>query len=288
MAIDLYHSTATALFGGGGPTGIPILDPADPACRDTLFPRDVGYGHDPDQYVPDFAAAPDAMRLIPESEYDARYDEQERTQSSLEHLYLRGWEGENLDQGRDGYCWGYSTIHSVMLRRLATGLPWVRLNPHSLCSIIKNGRNEGGWCGLSLQFVREHGCAPEGTGPLQWPPRQNSVALNARFNDPAVKAEMARYRVTDDFYDLGKPAHGQRLKDQQRATLLFNNLPTPNDFNWWGHSVAALRLVRVEAGSWGVLILNSWKGWGRRGLAVLRGNQSRADGAVGIVSAALA
>lgn len=287
MPIDLYRSTATRLFLGaaaGEPDGIPVLDPDSPDCRDLLFPAAVGYGHDPGQYVPDMMAAPDRMRAIPPAEYDARFDEQERTQSSLEHLYLRDWRGECLDQNGQGYCWSYSTGAAVMMTRLKANMPFVRLNPHSVASLVKGGRDEGGWCGLSLAFARDNGYAAEGSGPTQWPPHGFGAAANRRFADPALKAAMQAHRVTDDWYDLGKPHWGQQLKDAQLRTVLLNNCPAPSDFNWWGHSVCALRHVRIEAGGWGLLVLNSWRGWGRRGLAVLRGSQARPDGAVSVVA----
>ena len=181
-------------------------------------------------------------------------------------------------------CWMYSTTGANMMRRLSSNMPFVRLNPHSGASIVKNGKDEGGWCGLSLQFQRENGIAEEGTGPLQWPVHEYGRQANQRFNDPAFKAAMAKYRITDDFYDLGKPAYEQVLKDAQHRTCLFNNNPCPSDFNWWSHSVCAIRYVRIEAGGWGLLILNSWAGWGRRGLAVLKGSQMRPDGAVCVVA----
>ena len=104
-------------------------------------------------------------------------------------------------------CWMYSTTGANMMRRLSSNMPFVRLNPHSGASIVKNGKDEGGWCGLSLQFQRENGIAEEGTGPLQWPVHEYGRQANQRFNDPAFKAAMAKYRITDDFYDLGKPAY---------------------------------------------------------------------------------
>jgi hypothetical protein len=280
VALSYYRSTATRLFLGaaaGEPDGIPIIeDGTDP---DLLFPKGVGFGHDPAQYVPDMMAAPDAMKTYSASDYDALYDEQERAESSLEHLYLRKWQGECLDQNGDGYCWFYSTTGANMMRRLVMNLPFVRLNPHSGAAIIKNGRDEGGWCGLSLGFMREHGVAEEGTGPNQWPVHSRNV----RLATPAMREAMKAYRVTDDWYDLGKPAYAQALKDAQRNTCLFNNCPVPTDRNWWGHSTCDIRHVRIEAGSWGYLTLNSWKGWGRRGLAVIRGTKARADGAVSVV-----
>lgn len=287
MAIDYYRSSATRLFGGptaGEPDGIPILDPSQSASRDILFPKGFGRGHDPSQYVPDMMAAPSGMRTIDPGEWEARYKEQEATQSSLEHLYLREWKGDCLDQNGQGYCWSYSTGGAIMLRRLVMNAPFVRLNPHAAASIIKGGRDEGGWCGLSLQFARENGEAVEGDGPNQWPLHEYGRQANQRFNDPAFKAEMARFKVTDDWYDLGKPVYSQELKRDQHATCLFNLCPAPSDFNWWGHSVVALRYVLIEGGDFGLLILNSWKGWGRRGLAVLRGQQAIPDGAVSVVA----
>lgn len=279
--MDLYRSNATQLFLGaaaGEPDGIPIIDTDKDV--DLLFPKGMTFGHDPDQYVPTFGAIPDSMTVYQESDWDALYQESEEKKSSLEHLFLRGtW--KNLDQNGDGYCWAYSPGHAIMLSRVKMHLPFVRLNPHSVASIIKNGRDEGGWCGLSLAKYREIGIAEEGTGPGQWPlhSRQNS-----RFNDPTVKESMLQYRVTDDFFDIGKPLYSQQLKRSQLSTCLFNNNPSPVDFNWWGHSVCAIRWVRISAGEWGLLILNSWLGWGRRGLAVLRGPKMVPNGAVAVVA----
>lgn len=287
MAISYYRSTATRKYLGavpGEPDGIPILDPTTPEGRDYLFYHGHARGHDPSQYHPDYMAAPDGMKVYSESDWDALYDEQERTESSLEHLYLRKWVGENLDQDGDGYCWAYSTGQAVMLRRLHANMPFVRLNPHSVASIIKNGRDEGGWCGLSLGKAREIGYAEEGTGPGQWPLHSKDYR---RFNDPAVKASMLRYRITDDWYDLGKPAYDQQLKVQQLATCLFNNCTSPVDYNEWSHSICGVRWVRVEKGVWCLLILNSWKGWGRRGLAVIQRSWQH-DGAVSVVSSVAA
>lgn len=280
MPQDYYQSTATRVLLGsthGEPKGVPIYD--DSTSNDVFFPKGMATGHDPSQYVPDMMAAPLGMKTYDPGDYDALYDEAESKQNSLEHVYLRGnW--ENLDQNGDGYCWSYSVGHANMLRRVALHMPFVRLNPHSVAAIIKRGRDEGGWCGLSLQFERENGCAVEGTGPGQWPLHSRSL----KYDTPECRAEMKKYQVTDDWYDLGKPAYAQELKDAQHRTCLFNNCPTPSDFNWWGHSVCAVRWVRISANEWGLMILNSWKGWGRRGLAVLRGSKARNDGAVSIVN----
>lgn len=289
MAIEYYRSTATAMFLGAIPgvaDGIPILD--EFTDFNDLFlegsPTPVRGGHDPSQYVPDMMAAPLGMKTIPESECDARYDEQEATQSSLEHLYLRDWQGECLDQNGQGYCWYYSTTSAVMLKRVAAHLPFARLNPHPGASMEKGGRDEGGWCGLSLARIRKEGLCEEGTGPGQIPAHSFGRKTNELYMTDAVRAVREKYIVTDDWYDLGKPAYSQALKDAQKWTCLFNNNPVPTDRNIWGHSTADIRRVRIERGSWGYLTLNSWLRWGRRGLAVMRGNYYKADGAVSVVN----
>lgn len=270
---DLYKGT------------IPIYDPdIDEAA---LHPDGVTYGLVPRDYSQDpetLFAPPSDMTLIPESEWDARFDEQERLKSSLEHIYLSGPNGQPrfvcLEQNGHGYCWAYSTGHAIMLDRLRRNLPLVRLNPHATAAIIKRGRDEGGWCGLSAKFGREHGYAVEGTGPGQWPLHSRDL----RFDTPQLRAEMAKYKIDEDWVDLTRQVYDQNLTRAQIATCGFLNIPGPRDYQWWGHSVCGVRWVRIERGSWGQLILNSWKGWGRYGLGVLRGDKSLTMGALAIRS----
>lgn len=175
-------------------------------------------------------------------------------------------------------CWAYSTGHAAMLARLRDGLPPIRFNPHATAAIIKNGRDEGAWCGLSAKFAGSVGWAEEGTGTGQWPLHSRDL----RYDTPALRQAMARRKTDEEWRDLTKQDWDHKLTSIQLATCGFNNIPAPSDFNWWGHSVCQVRWVRIEAGSWGPLILNSWKGWGRHGLAVLRGSQATANGAVAI------
>jgi hypothetical protein len=268
---------------------IPILDD-EPECQEMFFPQgtdkdamlEYAYGYVPrdyEQYPEEMFASPSDMDLYDESEWDALYDAQEANESSLEHLFLRGGKPAfvNLDQNGNGYCWAYSTGHSIMMSMLADHRPLIRMNPHSTASIVKNGADQGGWCGLSAQSVREIGMCPEGTGEGQWPLHSRDYR---RYYTEAAKAEMAKYKITEDYVDLTRQVYNQNLTTKQLATCLFNNLACPNDFNHWGHSVCSIRWVRVERGSWGNLILNSWKGWGRFGLAVLRGTKAIPNGAV--------
>lgn len=266
---------------------IPIYDPDVEADRDGLYPVDVKFGLVPRDYSQDpesMFSPPSEMQLIPESEWDARYDEQERLKSSLEHIYLSGPNGGPaftcLDQNGHGYCWAYSTGHAIMLDRLRRNLPMVRLNPHATAAIIKRGRDEGGWCGLSAKWGREHGFAVQGTGPGQWPLHSRDL----RYDTPQLRAEMAKYKIDEDWVDLTRQVYDQNLTRAQIATCGFLNIPGPRDYRWWGHSVCAVRWVRIERGSWGQLILNSWRNWGRFGLGVLRGEKTLTMGALAIRS----
>lgn len=256
---------------------IPIYDPDTAAGRDVLLTHDGTYSLRPRDFAvdpPEMMADPSGIELIPESEYDARWEEQEKHESSLEHIFLRGGKPAfvNLDQGRDGDCWAYSTGHGKMLSDLRDNRPPVRVNPHFIAAHLR--RYDGGWCGASAKVLREVGILPEGTGPGEWP------KWSHRAPTPADIAAAAKYRSTEDWYDLTRPVHGQVLTERQRFTCSFSNMPCPSDYNFMSHSVCLVRKVRIERGDWGDLYLNSWLGFGRFGLAVLRGNKARADGAV--------
>lgn len=266
---------------------IPILDMNTPADRDILHPNGVGFGYVPRDYKIDPESMfdpPLGMPLIDPSEWDARYDEEEATQSSLEHLYLSGPNGgpvfKNLLQGSDGYCWGYSVGHGLMFNRLIQNETPIRLNPHGPCAVIKRGANQGGWCGLSAKFAREIGYPVEGTGPGQWPLQSR----NLQYDTPECRASMALHRVAEDYVDLTRQAYDQNLTRAQFTTCLQSKIPVPSDWMDWLHSVLSIRWVRVESGSWFPLILNSWPNWGRHGLAVIRYKNGNPDGAVALRS----
>lgn len=272
---------------------IPIIDDT-PVGRDLAFPgkdgdgNSVGFGYVPRDYTvypKEMFEAPSGITIYEESDWDALNQEQEESKSSLEHIFLRGGQPAfvNLDQNGNGYCWAYSNGSAQMMARMRDGLPNPRLNPHSVAAIIKNGRDEGGWCGLSAKFVRELGMAEEGTGPGQWPLHSRNLS---NYN-AACKEAMKRNIVTEEFVDLTRDVYSQNLTKKQLASVLFGRNPCQVDFNWWSHSVCAVRWVRIEAGSWGLLILNSWKGWGRLGLGVLRGSQAIPDGAICIRQSAV-
>lgn len=260
---------------------IPVIDDTSP--REATNPAGVGFGYVPRDYAihpQSMFATPTQMKIIPASEWDARYDEQEATQSSLEHLYLSGPSGapafEHLDQNGFPDCWAHSTAHAEMFDLLKQNRPVPKLNAVAVATMLN--QLNGGWCGLSAQFGRENGFPVDGTATGQWAHHTR----DKRYDTPELRADMATRKIVEDWVDLGRQVWEQNLTEAQSATCSFNNIPGPEDFNWWGHSVCRIRHVRIEPGSWGKLILNSWVDWGRFGLAVLRGSKMFCDGALAV------
>src|SRR5688572_26335126 len=162
---------------------IPIIDTDSVLSRDILHPKDAKYGYVPRDYVKSperLFDPPSEIELIPESEWDARYDEDEKNESSLEHIFLRGGKPAwvNLDQNGDGHCWLYSTAQAMMLSLLRDNRPVPRLNPHFGAAYLKEFN--GGWCGLSGELYRTVGIPEQGNGPDQWPLHSNATSrINA-------------------------------------------------------------------------------------------------------------
>jgi len=208
--------------------------------------------------------SPAGIQLIDQSEWDARFDEQEATESSLEHMYLRGGNPafEFLDQNGFPDCWCHSTAHGMMMDRVRQNLPVLRFNAVAMATMMN--QLNGGWCGLSLKFAREKGCPVVGNGVGEWPYQSRKGKVT-----PELQAAMALHKSLEDVYDLGKREYDQVLAKNQITTLSFNNHPMPADWMPYGHSMLLVRAVRIEANHWLPLILNSWQGFGFHGLAVL-------------------
>jgi hypothetical protein len=214
--------------------------------------------------------SPAGMAIIPQSEWDARHAEQLATKSSLLHMYLPGDMSrpafDFLDQNGFPDCWYHSTAQAAMMAYLAAGLPVPRLNAVAGATLLN--RTDGGWCGLSMKHLREHGCPVVGTGPGQWPYQSR------RGQDtPELRANMARHKSAEDWYDFGRREYDQQYDQQfsanQLATCGFQNWPAPSDYNEFGHSMLTLGWAKIEAGHWGPVTLNSWRQFGYFGLCVL-------------------
>lgn len=247
----------------------------DDSTKDHIHsPRGVGKGYverDYELYPVEMFAEPKEIPLIPRSDWDAIIDEQEEQQSSLEHIWFRkGY--HHLDQNGQGFCWAYSGAHAIMAARARDNQPYERLSAHAVACKIMDFRDKGAWCGLSAKFFLENGCPTV----AKWPEKSMSRA----HDNPATWEEAARFKVTENYVDLTRPVWGQNLTFDQIMSCLLQNIPVQLDFNWWGHSVCGIRAARIERGSYGPRIVNSWPKWGDRGFATLQGNRGIPDGAV--------
>lgn len=259
----------------------------DKTDNDQLFSEHYGRGHDPEQAKANsgmFEAPPASFTLIPRSEWDARYDEQQARKTGLRHIRAtmnKGKPHKSLDQNGQGYCWAYSVGAMIMYRRGADNQPYARLSPHAVAWKIKGGRDEGGWCGLSMKYAIETGYPTEKTWPQKSMNRANDTA--------ATWAEAEKYRVTESCFDIGKAVWDQTMLVDLVATMLLLNIPCALDFNWWGHSVCGIEWTRYEPGAWGPTIDNSWTpAWGDDGLATLKGSRAVPDGGVACLVASAA
>lgn len=257
-----------------------VIDVDDPANNDRLFPADKGRGHDPSKVVKAMFAPPSDIKVIPRNEWPARLEEQKALKTSCMDF---GAEVDPLDQERSNYCWVHSTTGGVMFVRAKMNLANVPLSAYSLGATLMKGANEGGWCGLSAKMAREVGICSQKV----WP--QGDFNYKKYQNDPAAKADFAAHRITLDFADLSKDVYDQNLSFDMVATCLLLGIPCAVDFNWWSHSVLAVRLVQVEAGSYGLEIRNSWgSSWENAGNGILRGQKAIPDGAIAFRQAVFA
>lgn len=164
-------------------------------------------------------------------------------------------------------CWAHGTCSAVMLVRAKNNQPFVSLSAYHVACIIKNYRDEGGWCTQALDFIAKRGIASEEF----WP--QRSVS---KSNDTPQMWQNAALHKVEQWWDI---SDNRETAKRQMATLLLLNDPVQTDHNWWGHSICTMRLI-----SWNpfkTMIWNSWgESWSDRGMGILEGSKAIPDGAV--------
>jgi hypothetical protein len=246
-----------------------VIDVDDPSNNDRLFPADFGRGLVvPSSEIVQMMAPPSDIPLIPRNEWDARLEEQAAQKSSCLDY---GHYIEVLNQERSNFCWAHSSVAGCMFIRAKQNQPYVPLSAYSVAATLTKGANDGGWCGWSAKFLREVGCCSQAV----W--RQGDFNYRQYEGNP----DFARYKINLDYADLTRSIYDQNLTFDQVATCLLMGIPCAVDFNWWSHSVLAVRLVRVEAGSYGLEIRNSWgTGWENGGNGILRGQKAIPNGAI--------
>ena len=268
-------------------------------------PAGQGTGNIPRDYsvkpVGCYGAAPLTIPLIPRDQWADRIKNMAATKSFVSNI--RRTAGPNggpipsLDQNGQGFCWAYSFTGCATLSRAIMNQPYVRLSGHMLACIIKGYRDEGGWCGLSLETAMKIGIASVAT----WPEKSMS-----RSNDtPAMRAEALLHKPTEAWADLAASVYDRNFTEDQAMTLLLSRVPIQGDLNWWGHSTCIMDPVlvsedkgllatdfgsldlhkdedyKVFASAFGKRGINSWTdSWGDLGEFVLTGSKAKLDGGV--------
>jgi len=247
-----------------------IID--DSTGNDVLLPSGMERGYDPSQVIHAMFAPPSQIPMIPESEWIPRIRDRKQYKMGLRDLFRAGKVGNVKDQNGQGFCWAYSVTRTCEYVRAAMNLEHNPLSAHSVACKVKNFRDEGGWCGLSAQYIRNSGVVPESL----WPAK----SMSRGYDTPSNWEEAKKYVITEDWVDLTSAVYDQNLTWGQVVSCLLQNIPCAVDFNWWGHSVCAVDVDEVD-GEVALDIDNSWTpSWGDNGTARLQGSRKIPNGAV--------
>ena len=225
---------------------------------------------------------PMEIPLIPREEWSERIEEM--TAKKMRINDIREAAGiEVLDQNGQGYCWAYSTAMCVMMARMMSNQPYVRLSAHSVAWTIKNGRDQGGWGCQSADFIQDRGIMPTSL----WPEK----SMEGRtWGTERNWEDAAKFKITEAWMELSPRQYDRNLTFDQLFSLLLSGIPCVCDYNWWGYSVAVTcpyeidkRMGLDNPNRWAVGTPNSWgTGWGTRGYGIIKGSKAIPDGGLAV------
>lgn len=237
--------------------------------------------------------------LIPRDEWPERIRELSANKAQVSDIRRRSGPGggiiPSLDQDSVGYCWNHSLTMSLMLVRAIMGLPYVRLSAFMIGCLVKNYRDEGGWCALAMDFVTKYGVPSVEFWPEKSMKRSNDT--------PAMRENALLHRVIEQWADMSAAVYDRNLTEDQSFTLLLKGVPHPEDYGWWSHSVTIMDAVlmsgnraipnlnsldlnheedaKVFGAVFGKRGINSWTdSYGDKGEFVLSGTKMRCNGGV--------
>ena len=212
-------------------------------------------------YSKPFAAT---LALIPRTEWDARIDEQERLFSSVSDFC----DFPAYDQDGIPYCWINGPCQAFTTARRIQRLPLKIISSASCGGPITGYVSRGGWEGDGLEYLTKRG----GATVEHWP----NNAIKRSLNTPEVEAERQNYKILE--------ALELRKNFDEWATACLLNLPGAFAYNWMSHVMMSARLNRIEKGSYGLEVRNSWSNaWGYKnskgfgGFAVFREGRGTPD-----------
>lgn len=180
--------------------------------------------------------AAERIKIIPRNEWD----------DYAKQTNLRPFVQQVLDQNGVGSCATESPTGGVMIGRATAGLPFVLLNPWFIYRVTSGGRDSGSSIDENLEFVREHGIAPESLHPRK-------LGWRAKPSEEAVEAAKS-YKI-EEFYDV--------TSIDEMVSCLLSGFPVVWGAN--GHAVCKVAHLNDKEG----LDLNSWgTDWGDKGFGV--------------------
>lgn len=194
----------------------------------------------------------DRFDYIGDQECKERIEYLKRTRSSIIHL-MEDNQVPVKNQNGHGYCWSYGAISCVEANRLAQGLPYLELSPHSVAAGYMKGKDQGGWASWALKWATEHGIVPDS----MWPKHSRNHKL---WDDPAIAAEAAKFKPQEwvDIPEGNMAAFRSRLVSNQACGV---------GLMWWGHLVMFGIVDWSDKYGWLYGQRNShgpqfgWKGW---------------------------
>lgn len=250
---------------------------ADQHARDTshlcgCLPRREAYGALP-------FASTQPVDLIPWEEMPDRIADQERTQSSLYHIWLDSKIG-SLNQCQLSFCWSFSGVAALMLEREKEGMPYLHLSPSSVACPVTNFVNKGWYIEDCLKRMVDFGVSTTEFVP--------ETTTNRNDFKPGW-IESASMNKVELWQDIGNNAQAQLSK-------LIAKDPLAVALNWWQHAILMMRAIdahpnlpannplRYRRGC-----LNSWsKSYGVNGYFELDGQKGIADQSYAILRAKFA
>lgn len=206
----------------------------------------------------------DDRLLIPESEWQARIEEQQATQSRVSDL-VSHYRIPPKNQGRLNYCWIYAPVHAMEINRVRSGYGYRALAAAQPGAVIKRGRNVGGWGMEGVRYIGQHGIATEqdyGKVP----------EILRGYDSPEMRLLATANKCTE--WVECKPRSVAQL-----VSMLLRGYAGAIGLDWWRHEVTACEAIWLD-GAIAIRIRNQWQGWGANGFGILRGQKMIANDCV--------